>query len=69
MSQRVLCPRQLRFAPRRRAVFPARVVGEVLVPPVTVAEGRIAEHDIGLQLGELVVAKRIASLHLRRVRS
>ena len=61
MRHGVLNPGKLWLRPRRYAVLPAGIVRQLLVSPVTVPEGRMAEHGLHKETGEPVIAQRVAN--------
>ena len=61
----MLHPGEIGVAGRRHAEDPALVVAQQLAAPVAVVERRVGQHVIGLEVGVLVVVKRVAMRDLR----
>jgi hypothetical protein len=65
MIDEVLDPCKVRVAGGRHPVLPALVVLELVASPITVIEGRVGQHEVGLQIGVLVIVEAVAVGDLR----
>lgn len=59
MVDDVLNPREVGVAVRRGSVLPAHVVGELVGAPVAEVEGRIGQHEVGLERRVAVVEEGV----------
>lgn len=63
MGQGVLDPGEFGLRTGGKAVLPAGVVGELVVPPVALVERRVAEHGVDRELRKRVGAQGVAGPH------